>query len=142
MSHPSEPSAYYSTDNLKELISSLMRTILPKAMANRSCFITEVPEKLTLHTDLQLVANVLDGILSFAVKHARQSYIRLSAKVYGHVVIVHVSNQGALNNDSIVQDVTRLHTMAEKILGSVSIYSEKKDSSTLTFGFPNLPPLY
>ncbi|HKO79511.1 MAG TPA: hypothetical protein VJU78_03910 [Chitinophagaceae bacterium] len=137
MSHPSEP-----TNNLRDLISNLMITILPKTMDSRSCFITEIPEKLTLHTDPQLVANVLRDIISFAVEHARQSYIRLSAKVYGHVVIVHVSNRGTLNNDSMQQDVCRLHTMAEKILGSVSISSEKKDSSTLTFGFPNLPPLY
>jgi len=119
-----------------------MKTIVPKTMDNRSCFINEIPAKLDLRTDLQLVSSVLDGILSFVVKHARESYIRLSAKVYGHIILVNVSKQGLFNNNvSIQQDVSRLQDMAEKVLGSVNITSEGKNISTLTFGFPNLPPL-
>lgn len=140
MNHQSKTDGIFHHD-LNELIGGLMKSLLPEAMDNKSYLINEIPEKLILRTDRQLVAAVLDGMLSIAVKYARETYVRLSAKVYGHVILVHIGKQGMLNSAAIHQDVSRLQGLAEKILGTVSINSERKGSSTLTFGFPNLPPL-
>lgn len=136
-----ETNASPSQSDLNGLISALMKAITPKAMDSRSCFINEIPAKLNLITDIKLVSSVLDGILSFAVKHARQSYIRLSAKVYGHILVVNISKPGLFNSSSVQQDVNQLHAMAEKMLGSVSLSLEPRGVSTLSFGFPNLPSL-
>lgn len=138
MNHQSVPAASHA--DLKEIIAHLLKTMLPQTVDSKSIFINEIPSKLTLSTDLPLVSAVLNGMLSSVVKHTRESYIWLSARVYGHVVLVHMRRQGNLNT-SIQQEVIKLHEMAEKILGSVSFNAERKDMATLTFGFPNLPPL-
>ncbi|MFC0775901.1 hypothetical protein [Terrimonas alba] len=138
MNHQSVPAAGYA--DLRELIANLLKAMLPQTVNNKSIFINEIPSKLTLSTDLPLVSAVLNGMLSSVVKHTRETYIWLSARVYGHVVLVHIRRQGNINT-SIQQEVSKLHAMAEKILGSVSFNAERKDMATLTFGFPNLPPL-
>lgn len=138
MNHQSVPAAGHA--DLRELIANLLKAMLPQTVNNKSVFINEIPSKLTLSTDLPLVSAVLNGMLSSVVKHTRETYIWLSARVYGHVVLVHIRRQGNINT-SIQQEVSKLHAMAEKILGSVSFNAERKDMATLTFGFPNLPPL-
>jgi hypothetical protein len=126
-------------DNLSELVSRVMRCIVPRAMDSKSCVISDIPAKLTVSTDLGLVAAVLDGMLSFAVEHARLGYTRLSAKVKGNVVLVYVINRGIIINNAMELEVGKLNAVAERIMGSVSIQTEPKNASILTFGFPNLP---
>lgn len=140
MKHQSVPTACTRQPDLREMIAQLLKTMLPQTVTNKSVFINEIPSKLTLSTDLSLVSAVLNGMLSSVVKNTRETYIWLSARVYGHVVLVHIRRQGNINT-SIQQEVSSLHALAEKILGSVSLDSDRNDMATLTFGFPNLPPL-
>jgi hypothetical protein len=140
MKYQSVPAACTRQPDLREIIAQLLKTMLPQTVNNKSVFINEIPSKLTLSTDLNLVSAVLDGMLSSVVKHTRETYVWLSARVYGHIVLVDIKKQGYLNT-TIQQEVSSLHALAEKILGSVSLDSDRKEMTTLTFGFPNLPPL-
>ncbi len=140
MNHQFMPGTSCCQPDLRELIAQLLKTMLPETVNNKSVFVNEIPSKLTLSTDLNLVSAVLNGMLSSVVKHARESYVWLSASVYGHVVLVSMRKQGCFNT-TIQQEVSKLHAMAESIPGCVSLDFERKDTTALTFGFPNLPPL-
>jgi len=126
---------------LYNLTQDLLHTFLPNAEYNKVFFVNDISEQLKLGTDQQMVASVLAGMLSAVIRDANDSFIRVSAKVYGNVVLVHVKKTGQLNISAIEQEVNKMQPMVEKMLGSVSVTSEQINLTTVTFGFPNLPLL-
>lgn len=86
-----------------------------------------------------MLTSVLSGLLLAVVTHSKNSCIRLSAKIYGNVVLVQVKYSTASNAGAIENDVRQLQPIAEKMLGSVIVNSYRKNMTTIAFAFPNLP---
>lgn len=86
-----------------------------------------------------MLASVLSGLLSAVVTHSKNSCIRLSAKIYGNVVLVQVKDSTASNTGAVENEVRQLQPIAEKMLGSVIVNSYRKNMTTITFAFPNMP---
>lgn len=124
---------------LHELTDRLVSTLLPKATSNNSFFVNEIPDHLLLDTDPQMTASVLSGLLSAVVSYTKDSCIRLTAKIYGNVILMQVKESPGLNINAVEKEVSKLQPLAERMRGSVSITSQRKKLTTITFGFPNLP---
>lgn len=136
--HPG-PESSYSFSGLYQLTNCLVNTLQPKATSNKSFFINEIPEQLPLAADRQMLTSVLNGLFSIVVSNTKDSCIRLTAKSYGNVVLVQVKESPNLNINAIESEVRKLQPLAEKMRGSVSVTSQRKKLTTITFGFPNLP---
>ena len=135
----SGPEISNSFSGLHHLTDCLVTTFHSKATSNNNHFINEIPDQLHLATDRQLLATVMSGLLSAVVTYAKGSCIRLSAKVYGNVVLVQIKESTSLNNKSFESEVRKLQPLAEKMRGSVCVISQRQKLTTITFGFPNLP---
>jgi hypothetical protein len=133
------PETSLNFSGLHQFMDCLVDTFLPKATNNQSYFINEIPDQLHLNTDRQMLAAVLNGLLSSVVSYAKDSCIRLSAKIYGNVVLVQVKESASLNGHAFESEVRRLQPLAEKMRGAVCVTSQRKNLTTITFGFPNLP---
>ena len=125
--------------NLHELTTQLVNTFIPTASSNKSFFVNDIPARLPLATNQQMLASVLSGLLSAIVTHAKDSCIRLSAKIYGNVVLVQVKDSASSNTAAVENEVRKLQPIAEKMFGSVSVTSQRKNLTTISFGFVNLP---
>lgn len=123
---------------LHELTTRLVQNFIPGASSNKSFFVNEIQRRFPLRTNQQMLASVLNGLLSAVVTHSKNSCIRLSAKIYGNVVLVQVKGSTASNAGAIENEVRQLQPIAEKMLGSVIVNSHRKNR-TITFAFPNLP---
>lgn len=124
---------------LHELTTQLVNTFIPRANSNNSFFVNEIPARLPLITSKEMIAFVLSGVLSAVATHSKGSCIRLSAKIYGSVVLMQVRDSTSSNTGAVENEVRKLQPIAEKMLGSVSVTSKRKNLTTITFGFPNLP---
>jgi len=124
---------------LSELASNLTTGFLPLARTNKSVIVNDIPEDLFIDTDIELVASIFAGLLAAVVKNAKESYIRLSAKVYGNVVLLHIKDLNNFNYSPVENKVQQLQPLAEKIGGSVSVTSQRNNVATFAFSFPNLP---
>jgi signal transduction histidine kinase len=124
---------------LHQLADCLVNSFLLRDTSNKSFFFNEIPDRLYLETDQEMLASVLSGLLSAVASHTEDSCIHLSAKTYGNVVLVKVKDSSGLNIDAVESEVCKLQPLAEKMRGSVSVTSQRKKLTTITFGFPNLP---
>jgi hypothetical protein len=124
---------------LSELAQNLTSGFLPLARANKSVIVNDIPEDLFIDTDTELVASIFGGIMASVVKNSKESYIRLSAKIYGNVILLHIKDHNNFNYSSVENKLKQLLPLAEKIGGSVSVTSQRNNVATFAFSFPNLP---
>lgn len=127
------------SSNLRQMAGRLANSFLPVAMHNKSFFINDIPENLYVDTNPNLVASVLGGLLSSVVSHAKDSCIRLSAKAYSNVILVHVKDCNSFSHYSPENGLKQLQLLAEKMGGFVSVTSQRENVTTFAFSFPNMP---
>jgi hypothetical protein len=130
--------ALQSNNDLRQVANRLVKTFLPVAIRNKSFFVNEIPENLYIDSNPQLVASVFGGLLSSVVRHTKDSCIKLSAKVYNNVIVMHVKDCSN-SNHTVENGLKQLQPIAEKIGGVVSITSYRTNVTTFAFSFPNLP---
>ena len=124
---------------LRDFINCLTNTYIAKAGQNKTCFVNEIPDHLQLETDPQILGSVLSGLFLSVVSDAKESSIRIAAKVYGNVVLLKLKDSNGPSIYGIEDELKKLNTLAEKMKGSVNITGKNKILTTITIGFPNLP---
>jgi hypothetical protein len=124
---------------LRELAGSLADTFSRVATRNKNFFLNDIPEDLCIDTDSELVATVMSGLMYAVVRNAKESCIRLSAKTYGNVVLVHVKDCNNSDYCQVETGLKQLMPVAEKMGGCVSVTSQRHKVATFAFTFPNLP---
>jgi hypothetical protein len=127
--------------NLRQLIDDLLDSIASAAILNDSFFVNDIPDDLDIDTDPQLVASVLGRMLSTVAKHSKSSCIRVSAKIYHDVVLVHIKDCNSSYNYDIYHNLQELKPLAEKIGGIIDVNSYRLKVTTVVFSFPNVPCL-
>jgi hypothetical protein len=133
------PEVFTDFITLSQMAKNLTGSFSLSARENQSIIVNDIPEDLFIDTDPELVASVLGGVLSAVIKNAKESYIRLSAKLYGNVILVHIKDYNNFNYCPVENKLRQLSPIAEKIGGSVSVTSQRNNVTTFAFSFPNLP---
>jgi hypothetical protein len=132
------PAPVQDISTLQQLVGNLMQSFLPVASRNKNHFVNDIPDDLFIDTDQQLVASILSGMLSTIVKNAKDSCICLSAKIYGNVVLVHIKDYNNFSYSSVENNLQQLQPLAERVGGSVSVTSQRRNVATFAFSFTNL----
>lgn len=126
-------------ESLTQLVGRIAGDYLKIAVKNRSFFVNEVPGDMEVDHNKEWIASVISGLLSTVVMHARDTCIRLSARKYGHVVVLEVQDSGCISTYAMACGLQDVQTLAEKIGGSLSISVHKTTITRVAFSFPNLP---
>jgi len=124
---------------LDYLVNLLATSVLPTAVRRKSFIVNEVPHEFRIVADENMLASVLSGLLQTIVTHAENSCIRIAAKEYGNVILVHLKESGNFNNQAIANDLQQIQLLAKKLGGCVSISNRREENTTIAFSFPNLP---
>jgi glucose-6-phosphate-specific signal transduction histidine kinase len=85
------------------------------------------------------VASIISGLLGAVVMHAKDTCIRLTARKYGHVVVLEIRESGCISTYAMACNLQDVQTLAEKIGGCLTISINKEKTTTIAFSFPNLP---
>ena len=126
-------------DTLKQLTSRLAGTFLPVAVRNQSFFMNDIPEHMPVEHNREWISSIISGLLSAVVTHARDTCIRLTARKYGHVIVLEIQESGCISTYAMACGLQDVQTLAEKIGGCLTISISKEKTTTIAFSFPNLP---
>jgi len=134
---PTNSSSVPATKTLDELINLLATSALPAAVRKKSFIVNDVPEKLAIVADENMLASVLSSLLHTVVNHADNSCIRIGADVQGNNVLVNVKDSSN-NYYSLANDLELVQQLAQKMCGYISVSDRQEKSVTIAFSFPNL----
>ncbi|HEX7845035.1 MAG TPA: hypothetical protein VF476_04480 [Chitinophagaceae bacterium] len=109
------------------------------ATRNNCSIINDISEDICIDADRELVASVLAGMVSAIMAHAKDSWIQLSAKAYGDVILVHVRDHNTVNSYAVESGLYHLQSLTDKLGGFIGVSSQRKKLTTVAFSFPNLP---
>jgi len=122
---------------LQETVSRILSGCIPSATRKNSFIINDVPSDMHVSTDEHMLASVFGAILNAVITHTENTCIRISAKFYGKVVLLHLKETHRLNSSSFVANLRQIQQLAEKIGGTVSISSHEGEATTIVFSFQN-----
>ena len=123
---------------LQSLVSRLVAGIVPMAVHGRNFFVNDIPRDLVVYADTEMVKAVLNNLFTSIVPYVENSCIRITAKVYGNVVLVQLRDHTGINTYFIEQHLTNCQPMAEKMGGYIGVTSQRDKETTIVFSFPNI----
>lgn len=126
------------TTTLHDLLDQLLRSFRPTATKNGCQLLNDVTESITIHTDEQVLSSIIGDVLHTVISNAKDSNIRISAKVYSNIIVLHVKDQSSFNNYAVSAGLQKLQPLAEKIGGYLDITSYRLKETTIAFSFLNL----
>jgi hypothetical protein len=133
-----ETSDVFVPASLHHLVNRLSDSLAPAVLRNKSLIINNVPEDICSEINEPLIASVLSRLMNVVISHTENSCIRISAKMFGNVVLIHVKDDGCLNYDSISHNLTEIQAVAEKMGGFVGFTSYRNRLTTIAFSFINM----
>jgi hypothetical protein len=131
------PEQARTTVALHELVNQVMISLLPCTARQKSLIVNDVHREMLVRTDKDVLASVLDCLLSNTIIHTKNNCIHISAKLFGSITLVHVKNNGSHYDDAIAYSLKQIEPMAKKLGGCVSITNNKLNGTTLAFSFNN-----
>jgi hypothetical protein len=123
------------------MVSRILASSLPSATRKNSFIINDVPGDLEANTDENMLATIFGSLLNTVITHTENCCIRISAKVYGKVVLLHLKETHRLNTPAFAFNLRQVQQLAEKIGGTVSISNNRNEPTTIVFSFINNLPL-
>jgi K+-sensing histidine kinase KdpD len=123
--------------DLHTLINHIADDLALAISSKKSIIINDVPDEIFLQTDGELISSALHNLLSLVISHSQNSRIRITAKFFGNVVLLHVKDDGCLNYDSISQNLNKIQSIAEKLGGFIGFTSYRNKLTTIAFSFMN-----
>lgn len=124
---------------LERLVHALINVKLESVVRKRSFFINEVQCNLPLKADRNVVTKVLDSLLQNVLNETASSCIRISAKEYSQVLLIHIydNHEADYGAENVVSELVQVE--AKKIGGFVGITRHQKNQTVIAFSFPNVP---
>src|SRR5881394_1016210 len=106
---------------LSELVDQLATSLLPQTVEKKSVIVNEVQQEMPVHADKDILATVLSNLLIITVAHTENNCIRVRAKFYGNIILVHVKNDDSSHDGAIAQSLKQIQPLAEKLGGCIAI---------------------
>lgn len=123
--------------SLDKLVSQVITASLPSAVRRRSFFINEINAGISVLTDRQLLASVIDGAAKLMTAETSHKCIRILASVYGPVILITLKDKNGLRRYGSIRDVQPLQELAIKLGGSISTTYYPKQGSSIVISFSN-----
>ena len=138
----SQPIIVETTNNsinvpLHKLVNKVIDSLTPAANRNKSHIVNNVSEEIYLEICEDKVASILSRLLNIVILHSENSCVRISAKMFNNIVLLHLKDDGCVNYDSISYSLTDMQKQAEKIGGFVGFTSYRNKLTTIAFSFTN-----
>ncbi len=123
--------------SLQQITRRLLASYQPVAVKQRSFFINDVPPGLTVEADTDTLSTLLGSIFYITGRLCRNTCIKISAKAYHDVILMHIKDTSTFNSYAILSELQHLQLLAGKIGGYVEVTSQRKKETTIAFSFIN-----
>jgi hypothetical protein len=124
-------SGHYQDIQLRFLAGKLINGIQPAAVRQNSFIVNDISPAIMVTTDENLLATVINDLLAVIVSRNKNSCIRLTAKSFTNLVLLHIQDQNKTIRETTLNDFDGLQPLASKVGGCITINNRKKESATL-----------
>ncbi|MES1215493.1 MAG: hypothetical protein ABUT20_08250, partial [Bacteroidota bacterium] len=121
--------------SLRKLLSDLMPELQQGAMQRKSFFVNDIADDILVRANRRILAKVLTELLGIVSRNALNSCIRISAKVYHDVVLMHVKDNNTSNSYALGSSLSQVQPLVNSIGGFVDITSMRLKETTIAFSF-------
>ncbi|MDP4263718.1 MAG: ATP-binding protein [Bacteroidota bacterium] len=122
---------------LSLMVSRISASSTPSATRRHSFIINDIPKELEVNTNENMLATIFGSLLNTVITHTENCCIRISAKLYGKVALIHLKQSHQPNKTAFNGSIRQVQQLAEKIGGTISINSERSRATTIVFTFVN-----
>ena len=123
--------------SLHQLVDQLTASLLPRTTKQRSFIVNDVQREMLVSTDKNILATVISNLLNTTLAHTQSNCIRISAKLFGNIVLLQVKDTDNRHDEAITGSLPQVEYLAEKIGGCVTLTSNKLKGTTVVFSFYN-----
>jgi signal transduction histidine kinase len=117
------------------MINQLSASTMPIATRKSSFIVNDIPAELSVKADPQKLAAVLGTLLHTMISQSNNSCIRISAKTYGNVMLVHIRNDRHHSGQAFASSLEEAQQIAQKLGGTVTVNNYRDGATTITFSF-------
>lgn len=122
---------------LHDLVSELTVVNTLKLAANRNIMVNEVETDITLHSELRRVKELLGKIISLLSLELKDSVVRISAKVYTSLVLIHFRESNIDHSSGLLDALMQVVPDAERLGGYLGISSQDNGNMTIVLTILN-----
>jgi K+-sensing histidine kinase KdpD len=119
------------------MVGRISASSIPTAAQRNSFIVNDIPKELNVNANEHMLASVFGSLLNTVITNTRDCCIRVSAKLYGKVVLVHLKESHHTINNAFNGSIRQVQQLAEKIGGTISINSDRDKATTIVFTFVN-----
>ena len=131
-----------NTGSLHNVVGRLIKSLAPAARRHKSYIVNDVPVEIRTGVNENLLASVLGSLINAVLRNTQNSCIRITAKFYGNVVLMHIKDNGCINYSSISQNLAEIQPQVEKLNGFIGLTSYRNKLTTIAFSFVNMHKTY
>lgn len=126
---------------LYSVVNKITTGFIPTAVKKHSLIVNDVPKELAVNINESVLATVFGNLLQTVISHTANACIRISARLYGKVILLHLKETHPSDNPVFSGNLRPAQQLAEKIGGTISISSDRGQITTIVFSFINNVPL-
>jgi hypothetical protein len=126
-----------SPSSLSDIVDKVCSSLEPAASGRRCFILNDIPGEIDVHADHELLASVMGSLVREVVMHTENGCVRITAKVYNEVVLIHVKNDGSLHYDTVFPNLEKIQRQSERLGGFVGFTSYRNKVTTIAFSFVN-----
>lgn len=131
------PQANYAasanTVSLQQLVSRLLDSFIPVAVAQNSFIINDVDTSVQLKADEQVLAFVVGNLLTNAINSSKSVCIRVEAVKTETGVQIRVRHNGASYHSIVAHSFSQVIEAARRLGGNINIYNQRHEGTIITF---------
>lgn len=130
-----QPAKRYQDVHLGEFVEKLIAGLQPAASQQNNFFVNEVLPGIVVTTNENLLAAVITDLLIIVINRNKNSSIRISAKNFSNIVLLHINEQYSKTTKKPLSDFNNLQPLAAKLGGCITVSGQEESSDTLALSF-------
>jgi len=123
--------------SLYNLVNNLIQESAPLSVLNRNYVVNNIPSDLAIETNGMMVSSVLDKLFHTVFRHAKNSVILISARVYGMTILVQVKTKGTIS-PGLCEEITLACVKAKKSGGIIEMIQCDSEQASAAYCFLNV----
>ena len=123
--------------SLQSVVNDLIRESAPLAVHNRNYIVNNIPADLCIETSGLMVSAVLNKLFHTVIRHAQNSVILISARVYGMTILIQVKSKGVIS-PGFVEEIGHACLKAQKTGGIIEVIQCESGQASVAYCFLNV----
>ena len=123
--------------SLRQLVNQVMIGLVPQNLQQKRFIINDVEKEMLVNNEKNILANVINRLLSTIIVYTNDNCIHVSANLSGNTTWLNIKTNDTRCDWTSANSLRKVQVMTEKIGGSVTVINDEVSGATLAFTFRN-----